>query len=143
MVRASTNHLLAVIVLYATSSAACSDSPITNEQALGHYVLNTNDVSDKIDVLPNGRYVHRMKVSGQAVADTGSWSIDENDRSAIEFKQFRFRISQFGPSTENERAPSSRTLWVARVERSRFRGVQLIVNGDVGLAYVKQDSVRK
>jgi hypothetical protein len=124
-----------VLACAALTLTACT-RPADVRDVPGTYVMNRGRAADTLIVGADRRYRRVYVAPGQAAAiDTGGWSVDTvGDRVFVTFEHFSSRW-RADLGLEPSRVVG---YWPVEPERTLDGLIRLVVNSDLGLAYVQR-----
>jgi hypothetical protein len=128
-----------LLLPFAIAVIGCS-RPADLRDVPGTFVMNRGRAADTLTLQSEGRYRRAYVAPGQeAVIDTGTWSVDTVGRDVyLTFDAFtpRWRAETSPPAVRS--VASAMGYWPARPERTWAGDIQLVVDDDLGWAYVKR-----
>jgi hypothetical protein len=119
-------------------AGACHESaPVSREQVGGVYVVRSGSVVDTLEIGKEGTFKHRLwDESGLAFAEAGRWTMSKypDGDVAVEFD----RITPIADRPSPHR--SAPGIWLARLARNDADAVTIMLNRDLDLSYIRQNS---
>lgn len=129
----SRTHIALVLTV---ATASCAERPIDPASVIGHYEFREGGRTETIEVLADGRYIHRYGVPPANRADTARWRLEEHDGPRMMFDDFRDQRGPMREAIPPEEVVTS--LWPALIEQGRNGETRFVVDVDPGRAYVKR-----